>query len=104
MTSASIARLRPTSTSASRRDVGARARQATRANGARTGARTRATATRTIGDADGGTRDAGRADKRETTRRDDGDARGRGVELGLDERDRGGGNDRGSDVVVVGRR
>lgn len=53
---------------------------------------------------DGGTRDARRADKRETTRRDDGDARGRGVELGLDERDRGCGNDRGSDVVVVGRR
>ena len=59
MTSASIARLRPTSTSASRRDVGARARQGTRANGARTRANAR-TATRTIGDATAGrgTRDA----------------------------------------------
>ena len=90
MTSASIARLRPTSTSASRRDGGDESDARRRASN---GARARASAR--DGDAnDRGTRTAGRGTRgaRISARRrdgDGGDARGRGVELGLDERDRG---------------
>ena len=70
MTSASIARLRPTSTSASRRDGGDESDARRRARTARERARGRGRRRRERSrDADGGTRDAGRADKRETTRR-----------------------------------
>lgn len=51
---------------------------------------------------DGGMWDVRCVDKCEMMRCDDGDARGWGVEFGFDEWDWGGGNDWGSDVVVVG--